>query len=343
MSVVVAFIALTCLGLNLAQAQSSITFDVRNSVVLGVTQPGFVVTAAVRVKTLTITLKPEKGKTITVKKNDLPAQTPTDVTFAVPRGVTKYHVAVQASFEDNTRYETESDMTFTALPPIEVKVDKRDVNLDTGEITFTANHQPAKAQLEIVGANGDVLYSNEQQFTADARLKQTLSWPATKGEKLRVLRITVYDAAGSYSGYEFLPFEVSIPHDELVFDTGKDDVRPDQLPKIKDTYARIQDEMKNYGPDLALRLYVAGYTDTVGSKESNLELSERRARSIGNAFSGLGLKIPIYYQGFGEEALAVATPDETPEERNRRAMYILSDHTPALTTGGVPGTWKQLR
>ena len=32
---------------------------------------------------------------------------------------------------------------------------------------------------------------------------------------------------------------------------------------------------------------------------------------------------------FGEEVLAKKTPDETEEEANRRAIYILSSHTPA--------------
>ena len=53
------------------------------------------------------------------------------------------------------------------------------------------------------------------------------------------------------------------------------------------------------------------------------------------------MRIPVLYEGFGEEALAVATADETDEPKNRRAQYILAIEDPAMN---VPfaAKWQRL-
>jgi len=46
--------------------------------------------------------------------------------------------------------------------------------------------------------------------------------------------------------------------------------------------------------------------------------------------------VPVLVEGFGEDQPRVQTPDETPEERNRRADYILSVGPPSTAA------WKPL-
>jgi len=48
------------------------------------------------------------------------------------------------------------------------------------------------------------------------------------------------------------------------------------------------------------------------------------------------------YEGFGEQSLAVATPDETDEPRNRRVDYILSVEDPPLKAAGFRPVWKRV-
>ena len=91
-----------------------------------------------------------------------------------------------------------------------------------------------------------------------------------------------------------------------------------------------------------LKLFVAGYTDTVGSHSANQSLSNNRARSIAQWYRQNGLRIPIYYQGFGEEVLAKPTPDETDEPANRRALYILSSQQPATSESLPRSKWRRL-
>jgi outer membrane protein OmpA-like peptidoglycan-associated protein len=66
---------------------------------------------------------------------------------------------------------------------------------------------------------------------------------------------------------------------------------------------------------------VDGYTDTVGSSQYNLGLSQARAQSVADALVREGINPRrIKTQGFGETHLAVQTPDNVHERRNRRVV-----------------------
>lgn len=72
------------------------------------------------------------------------------------------------------------------------------------------------------------------------------------------------------------------------------------------------------------RFRIEGHTDTVGSKASNLSLSERRAAAVANYVERkFGVNesrlVPV---GLGSEHLLVQTPDQTAEARNRRVQII---------------------
>lgn len=68
---------------------------------------------------------------------------------------------------------------------------------------------------------------------------------------------------------------------------------------------------------------VVGHADTVGRPGPNQTLSERRANEVRRALLAEGVQAQIATQGRGETDLAVATPDNTNERRNRRAVIVL--------------------
>jgi outer membrane protein OmpA-like peptidoglycan-associated protein len=105
---------------------------------------------------------------------------------------------------------------------------------------------------------------------------------------------------------------------------------------------KISEAVKRYGEFAALRLYILGHTDTVGPTDSNRELSLQRARSIAAYFRKNGARLPIYYEGFGEQAPHKPTPDETAEPANRRAEYIISVDDPTLTNAPFSPKWRPL-
>jgi outer membrane protein OmpA-like peptidoglycan-associated protein len=66
---------------------------------------------------------------------------------------------------------------------------------------------------------------------------------------------------------------------------------------------------------------VVGHTDTVGPKDYNLALSEKRAESVAQELVKQGVPVSlITTDGVGMADLAVQTPPETPSEANRRAV-----------------------
>jgi OOP family OmpA-OmpF porin len=77
--------------------------------------------------------------------------------------------------------------------------------------------------------------------------------------------------------------------------------------------------------DLAsFKFRIEGHTDTVGTKEQNQALSERRAAAVVEYVSKKFSVDPSRLQaiGVGEAELLVQTPDQTPEPRNRRVQVI---------------------
>jgi outer membrane protein OmpA-like peptidoglycan-associated protein len=81
----------------------------------------------------------------------------------------------------------------------------------------------------------------------------------------------------------------------------------------------------------------------VGAAKYNLGLSLKRAQSIAGCFRKNGLRIPIAFEGYGEQALRIATPDNTDEPRNRRVDYILSVEDSVLGAKDFRPVWKTIK
>jgi outer membrane protein OmpA-like peptidoglycan-associated protein len=69
------------------------------------------------------------------------------------------------------------------------------------------------------------------------------------------------------------------------------------------------------------RVEVIGYTDTLGSPDSNEQLSMRRAQAVADELVSRGIPRDIIeVRGRGESDLAVPTGDGVSEARNRRTI-----------------------
>lgn len=79
-------------------------------------------------------------------------------------------------------------------------------------------------------------------------------------------------------------------------------------------------------------VWVNGFTDTAGSPDTNLAVSQKRARTIADALMHEGVAAQrITAQGFGEAHLRIATGDGKKEPRNRRIEIVLKA-SPERTT-----------
>ena len=102
---------------------------------------------------------------------------------------------------------------------------------------------------------------------------------------------------------------------DINFEFGAFEVTPDQYPKLE-RLARSMLRALERDPDLVF--LIEGHTDSVGSDEDNLSLSDRRASSVATILSDQFGVPPenLVTQGYGEQYLKVDT--QGPERLNRR-------------------------
>ena len=73
-----------------------------------------------------------------------------------------------------------------------------------------------------------------------------------------------------------------------------------------------------------LDIWLIGHTDTTGDDKRNDALGLKRAKALAKQFEKLGIKdLSVTIESYGERSPQVATPDNTPEPRNRRAEATL--------------------
>jgi OOP family OmpA-OmpF porin len=102
----------------------------------------------------------------------------------------------------------------------------------------------------------------------------------------------------------------------ILFDTGKAGIKPESAQAIAEIAKLLQN-------DAALQLYVVGHTDNVGSVESNLRLSDERARAVLDALVAKGVAA-ARLRAFGCAQFAPVAPNDSEEGRakNRRVDLV---------------------
>ncbi len=299
------------------------------TVVQGKDAPALVIKNTRDIKKLVVVLTDRGGRKQTLRAQSLGAGSTKNLTFRHGEGTSRYNAALEVVWGDGEADTFTMDFDATRVGKLVMDIKSEDVDIDQRTVKARVNNPAASVELTIVGESGAELWSGRESFDPPASpgTDLALAWDEVP-EKILYMQLKIHDIAGYWVGMKITPFSIEIPHDELVFDFGAAKVRPDQAPKLEATWDKIQEALHKHGTLLQLKLFIAGFTDTVGDKASNRALSMARAHSIAGWFRKRGLKIPIYYTGFGEEVLAKPTPDETEEEANRRAIYILSSHTP---------------
>jgi outer membrane protein OmpA-like peptidoglycan-associated protein len=224
-----------------------------------------------------------------------------------------------------------------------VSLDKSRVDLVHGRLEMQVSIPEGKVDLKILSAtDGATLVEHEQSFSDHAPGDPlVVTWdPPAKDAEVGRIDVRVTDPTGAFQSFSLFPWSIYIPHEEVAFATDSAAIAPTETPKLQASLAKIADALAKHQDLGAIKLYVAGHTDTVGAAKYNLGLSLKRAQSIAGWFRKSGLRIPIAFEGFGEQALRIATPDNTEEPRNRRVDYILSVEDPVLRATDFRPVWK---
>ncbi len=231
-----------------------------------------------------------------------------------------------------------ADALQTKRSGLQVSIDRSRVDLAAHKLEVKLSRPCEKVRLKVLGQSGAVLAEIEKPFNgAPAGTVLEVSWTPSSEEAVGRIEVWGHDTTGFFSGVAITPWNMTVPHEELNFETNSDVIRASEAPKLEASLQLITDAVSKHTDLGPITLYVVGHTDTVGSPESNLVLSRKRARSIAAWFKSRGIKIAIAWEGLGQSALLVKTGDQVDEPRNRRADYILSLDPPKLPASG---SWK---
>lgn len=327
--------------LSKAWAQNAVDLQVITDVVQGQGQAGIMLIVNEDVLNVELTFGSPQGER-TIRSGALTAGDRKLLAMRSDVGRASYSGRLLIRFLNGEIGEMPLQFDLNVIAGLEVSVPEAEVDLKGKKLALKASRPVAKVSYLIVSETGERLDEGEGSLSSDDPLAAVVAWGGKAGRIIRI-DLTVTDTKGTFAKLALSPWSVDVAHEEVNFASGSAEIPAAEAPKLDRAYEELMAAVKRYGGLIKLNLYIVGYTDTVGGKAYNLELSNKRARSIAAYLLKKGFGFPIYYQGFGEEVLAVPTPDEFDAAPNRRALYLLGgDFRP--TGPQIPrADWKVLR
>lgn len=102
----------------------------------------------------------------------------------------------------------------------------------------------------------------------------------------------------------------------ILFDTGRDTIKPDSLPTLKMILGVLND-------DPELKFSIEGHTDNQGKKGINQPLSERRAKAVNSWLEGKGIESSrLKTSGFGDTKPIDSNKTSEGRSNNRRVEFV---------------------
>jgi outer membrane protein OmpA-like peptidoglycan-associated protein len=322
-----------------AQEEFQIDYVVSHRMQEGQGSPSITLASPVTLRDATLSLRRAGGWSHEESLGVLARGQRREVVFDQPSGTYGYNANLSGTDEQGRQLTFEFRFEVIIVAPLQVEILVDRVDIGQGLVPIRVNRPIQQIEIEVHDAEGQRLVRTTQDF-GGRQGQLDVQW-SPRGAVARI-QLVVHDEDSFWTAVVLEPFWVEIPHETVTFRTGLATFDDDQEPRLQDSLEKIRVLMAEH-IHMDLRLYIAGYTDTVGAAESNLQLSEQRARAIARWFREQGVSIPIFYQGFGQEALAVSTPDETEEAQNRRALYVLGNAPPPTSEQFPRSNWQRVR
>ncbi len=339
-----ALAALLCATLgSTASRADDVDVAARFKVLKGKSRPAVLVTPNRKVRRLELQLTRDDGRKISVTSRKLRKGRQTALEWDQESGKHSYSGELVVVFGPNNEAAMPLNFEVEVLSgAFGINMTAKDLDLDNRTATVRIGCEVDFIDVEIDGEDGVLAKFRSEHHGAPADSPLTLRWDQKPGPVLRiVVKPTCSD--GVFREQHFYPWSYPIEHEEVHFASGSHEIPAAERSKVDESYGAIAAALVKYGRWGKPSLYVAGHTDTVADQGFNRALSNRRARSIARAFKKKGLKVNVFYMGFGEQALLVPTPDNTDEPRNRRAEYIISVNEPEADIAGFNGRWAKLK
>jgi outer membrane protein OmpA-like peptidoglycan-associated protein len=261
------------------------------------------------------------------------------VNWARNPSVTEAVATIRCEFSDGYVEAVQVPVSYSYAGRLEIDLSRATADVQKRILTVDVNQPIERADITALGARKIVL-DKRTVAIGDGPGSIDVPWIGDAAEVV-LLDVTLH-TSNAWAGFTYSPWFLDIPHDDVIFETGKWDIGPAEEPKLQVLKNELDSVIDKYGSVVQVKLYIGGCTDTVGTAESNRTLSQNRARSIGNWLSLNGISIPIFYYGFGESWLAVSTGDGVDNASNRRAVYMVGANPPPASAGVPSGRWSAL-
>lgn len=326
-SIVVLLGALPLL-LQPALADDAISVELVGSALAGQGRPKLLVRVRQPVARLQLRLDRSDGGKV---DRTLSGVKPGERTFELdqPEGTFHYEGTLEARFAKGAPQLMPLSFDASLFGPPKITLGPDAVDTAAHTVTLRADRLLREVRLRVTSDRGEVIADTGEAFP-DQKPGEPLvaHWSQLEGQRVLRIDLRATDALGYYQDVQLFPWNVEIPHDDVLFDTGSSELAASEKPKLEAAFAELAKAVQTYGKIAQVALFIAGHTDTVGGSASNASLSDARARAIAAWFRTRGVRFGISYVGLGEGALLVETPDETPEPRNRRVQYIVAVEPP---------------
>ena len=285
------------------------------------------------------------GQTIRKTLPNLKAGQTHKITWKQSASQAKYELELQGGgMHANFAFEVAKAAPAGAVGKLQLLASREDI-VKRHNATYKTPFGIAAYEYKVYDGDGDVIASDTITAEVAPGSSFTIKWPPAE---VFMIWVRAEDQFGRFAEDVRVPWAVEIPHTEINFDSGKSNIKVDEAPKLDEALAVAFHELvaldkvnQAVRGSLTPKLFIVGYTDTVGSAAANQKLSNNRARSIAEYFHERGFWAEIYYAVMGERGLRVETGDNVDEVRNRRALYLLGVDKP-MAGGQIPSQWSKL-
>ncbi len=142
---------------------------------------------------------------------------------------------------------------------------------------------------------------------ADGYLFKSLSFDYTKAQKNNQLVMDIYLKPIETGAKDILQ--------NLFFDTGKWELEGKSKTELEKLVALMKGNPK-------LKIEISGHTDDIGEDKANLELSQKRAKTVHEYLLKAGIDpLRLKYVGYGETQFDVPNTSDTNRQQNRRIEF----------------------
>lgn len=179
-----------------------------------------------------------------------------------------------------------------------------------------AQAQAANAQIAAANASAEASAARQQAATAQADAATAQAQAAALQQELAELQAKQTDRG------------MLVTLGDVLFEFGRAEIKPTAQAAI----AKLSNYLKQH-PDR--RVLIEGFTDSVGSDQANLTLSQRRSQAVADALCAQGVDpARVDTRGYGEAYPVANNASSSDRALNRRVeVYISNDNQPVRARG----------